>query len=176
MIPDIALRLQSMERALREVVIPALPEGSYLAREQAHLVVAYIRLLSRQHPYALHYEMAELHEFAQLLRDLVKSAADGCDRTGAALDEAKRLLERIQPLLNVHVPFQQTVVEAVRAADALVRAAEAGGSATRRDATMRLVLAQSAREIERARAWNAAAGLDREASRLPSLETILSTR
>ena len=49
MVPDFALRIQSMIRSLREVVLPALPNDQLLAIDQANILVGYLRIMAEQH-------------------------------------------------------------------------------------------------------------------------------
>jgi hypothetical protein len=60
-------------------------------------------------------------------------------------------------------------------ADGLVRAAEADGSPAFQSAVSRLVMAQSASEIARARSWNSAAGLDQEKESIVEISELLGT-
>ena len=53
MLPDIDLRLTNTIKALSDVVLPALPTGEALAREQAQLAIAHLGLVQQQWKAAL---------------------------------------------------------------------------------------------------------------------------
>ena len=46
--PDIDLRLQSMLKALTDVIVPALPAQERMAREQAGLLIGHLQIISEQ--------------------------------------------------------------------------------------------------------------------------------
>jgi hypothetical protein len=167
-----------MERAMTEVVIPALGTEDGMAREQAHLVVAFLRIVAEQHEHAYSFELTELREFSLLLRGLIGAARGGeITQRCAALGRAALL--QAEPTAALVLPDQRELASLVRRlrmeADALVRAAEADGEPAFRDAASRLVMAQSAQEIARGRSWNAAAGFDQDRASIVPISDLLDT-
>lgn len=172
MVPDIALRLQSMTRAMTEVVIPGIDPSQKLALEQAHLVVAYLALLSDQHDKAYQYEMAELRDARSLLEQLLACArGDARARTALAESESTAMLS---------IPSQARLADLVRAvkgaADALVHAAYEEGKSDVLATVTSAVMDHAQRQIARERVWARKAGFEVEPEKLPGFDEVLLGR
>jgi len=170
MVPDIALRLQSMTRAMTEVVIPGIDPSQKLALEQAHLVVAYLALLSDQHDKTYQYEMAELRDARGLLERLV-ACTRGDARASAALAES-------QSAAALSIPSQTRLADLVRAvkgaADALVHAAYEQGKPDVLANVASIVMDHAQRQIARERVWARKAGFEVEPEKLPGLDEVIA--
>lgn len=176
MIPGHALRIQTMLRSMLEEIVPAIDPGAQLARDQAQILVANLRLLADQADRTYEYEMAELREYAALLQALV-AAASGGEATAVARAEALAALQAIAPLAALPIPSYAELSRHVRrakaAADGLVEAANVDGAPASRVATSAAVLAQAAAQNRRERVWFKAAGLDAAPATLPTLDEVL---
>jgi hypothetical protein len=177
MVPDLAQRLQSMTRALNEVVIPAIDPSQKLALEQAHLVVAYLGLLSDQHDKVYEYELADLREARSLVVRLLASTRD-VEHIDLVRRSAEHWLRESEWIGSLDIPSQARVVALAReikgAADALVRALYEDGGAETRKAVAEAVMDQAGRQIRRDRVWARRAGFEIESDELPELEEVLS--
>ena len=69
MTPDIDVRLQSVIKAIEQVILPALDPHNPLAREQAALAIGHLHMIRGQLPYMADY-------MAICLADIVKLGGD----------------------------------------------------------------------------------------------------
>lgn len=81
------LQIQSMIKALTDVVLPAIDPGNKLAQEQSRLVVGMLALMARQIPLQFRFDCDELARLLELARELRMQA-----RGGASTDEAQASL------------------------------------------------------------------------------------
>ena len=65
------LQLQSMIKAMTDIVLPAVDADNRLAQEQAHLVIATLQLVANRLPIAYRYDRDELERYVGLSRDLL---------------------------------------------------------------------------------------------------------
>jgi hypothetical protein len=176
MIPSHALRLQTMLRSMLEVLIPALDPGSQLARDQAQILVANLRLMADQADRTYEYEMVELREYAALLRRLL-THAEGGEATRAQRASGLALLREIEEVAALPIPAHAELSAHVRrakaGADALLAASHADGEAEFRADAIEAVLAQAATQNVRERVWFKAAALDADPASLPTLDEVL---
>ena len=176
MIPSHALRLQTMLRSMLEVLIPALDPNSQLARDQAQILVANLRLMSDQADRTYEYEMVELREYAALLRRLLTQAKGGV-ATKAEQASGHALLRQIEEVVALPIPTHAQLSADVKrtkaAADALLAASQADGDAEFRADAVEAVLAQAATQNLRERVWFKAAALDADPGALPTLDEVL---
>ena len=119
MIPNHLLRLQTMLRSMVEVIIPALDPDSQLARDQAQILVANLRLLSEQADHSYEYEMVELREYAALLARLIGSESAGT-ATMALQAACQSLLRDVEPIAVLPIPRHADLAAHVRALKAAV--------------------------------------------------------
>jgi len=175
MAPDIGLRIQSILRSIREVIIPALPQTERLAADQAQLIIGNLLIIIDQHELIFHYALTELAEFSGLLRDLSHEIGDdsGEDDNG----QNDMLLARAQSLLELHLPAYREIDDLVRATrgatDRLIRATAEHNDSVVQRRLAKLLMDQSARQIERERAWTAASGFDPDRNSIPPLAHLL---
>src|SRR5579862_1729198 len=171
MVPGFALRIQSMIRAMREVVIPAIPKDQRLALDQANILVGNLRIIAEQHDWIVQYELTELREYAALLADLIAAASEGA---AEAIAEGRAVLAQAEPVAATAMPTQQDLTMLVRdlkaAADALVQAAHRDGPPEFRRTATDLVMRQAEAQILRERRWLRAAGFELDPASLPSLD------
>ena len=165
MIPSIELRLDSMRRALTEVIMPAIDPTNSLAVEQAGLMAAHIGMLLTQWNKADSYAQMCLADLSAMTRDL---APDGGPLTQAA---AAALRSARQPSAAfAEIRYKK----AAAAVDELVRAAAIDAEEDFRKQLHRDVIAFSGRQASRDRAWFAASGFDVDASALPQVDVLLA--
>jgi hypothetical protein len=143
--PSIDLRIRSMQRALTEVVIPALDPGDALAQEQARLVLGHLHALSTQHRHASRVEARESAALRELAREL-SAAADGGPRTRAAAAAIATLLSNSD---------DDALADAL---DALILASGDDGHAAFRSAVTRATLTHAKAAATRGMRYFAAMG------------------
>ena len=149
--PDFDLRLRAMQKALSQVVIPALDTSNRQAQEQAQLVLGSLEVVRQQVDHAQWYEAADLVSLCNLAESL--STVPALD-VGAAIPAARRhALERVSR-------WDVTLTQ-LRAASAALREAIGGliESVYGHDAqstvlaVTRLVMAHAKEQIGRERAY-----------------------
>ena len=177
MIPTHALRLQSMLRSMIEVVVPAIGAEQQLARDQAAIIVANIRLLMGQHDKVYHFLLCELREYRDLVRALqtVASAADSA--TKPVPEPAAVVAPWVDDLLSMTLPAQRDLADTVtrlkQQADQLLEALLALGDPGAREQASALVLEQSGKQIERERSWVRSSGFDADVASVPAIDILL---
>jgi hypothetical protein len=173
---DIDLRLTSMQRALTDVIIPALANSHGMAVEQAHFLLFHLQLMAIQFDDDYRFHLLELREIARLTQALLDGPSpESAD--SSAIRESRELLSRAEPLLTVAVPSRAKLAELTRqlkvAADGLLRRDLDSADLDTRKRITALALDYSKRRVVRERVWVRDAGFDLELAGLPSLEEIL---
>ena len=170
------LQIQAALKAMREVIIPALDPDSKMAQEQALLVVGMLNLLAQTLPLAYRYDRDELSRWlrvAQTLQDegrrfedrpvvfealseSAKSAADVLDRARAGPEELESAVADMRARIGeaVTAVFALTPEPAQRAACAHL-------------------LAASAEQLVRERAWVLCQGWESSPQTLPDIESLI---
>ena len=154
MVPDIALRIQTMLRSMSDTVIPSIPEQESVSREQAYLVMAHLRVIADQIDRGFQFQLAELKDFVTL--NLVLSAkATGGVASEACARAAKLCADRARPLTELEVPSQSEIdaliLELRQTADDLVKASIADGTQAFRDYVSAAVTDHAKRQLTRER-------------------------
>lgn len=176
MVPDIALRIQTMLRSMSDTVIPSIPEQESVSREQAYLVMAHLRVIADQIDRGFQFQLAELKDFVTL--NLVLSAkATGGVASEACARAAKLCADRARPLTELEVPSQSEIdaliLELRQTADDLVKASIADGTQAFRDYVSAAVTDHAKRQLTRERILSRKTGFDADADRLPDAESVL---
>ena len=176
MTPSIEIRLQTMVKAMAEIILPAIGPGNDLAREQGQLMIAQLGLIAKQWDKALAYDSICLRELIGLAHTLCKEATGG-PQTTAAASALSELLQRHAP--GDVLPTTQAKINEVRTTlaagiDKLVRATEIDSSAAFHEASAKAILDHGALQSWRDRVWFAAAGMDPERASLPSVDVMLA--
>ena len=176
MTPSIELRLQTMIKAMAEIILPAIGPGNDLAREQGQLMIAHLGLIARQWDKALAYDSLCLREMICLARKLCEDAAGGPQTTVAAT--------ALSALLQGHasggeLPTTLAKIKEVRVAlaagvDQVVRATEVDSTPTFHAASTKTIMDYAALQAWRDRVWFADAGMDPERADLPSIDEMLA--
>jgi hypothetical protein len=179
MVPDFALRIQSMIRSLREVILPALPNEQMLAIDQANILVGYLRIMAEQHDRVFEYLLVELAEYAELVSALTKNA-QGVESIEGAVVAARSTLAKAAPVLRTSIPRQAELAALVKSlkmsVDELQHAVRRNGTAAIRQASTKQVMEHAERQIMRERVWFRASGFELDAGGLPSIDQVLDAR
>jgi hypothetical protein len=176
MVPDFALRIQSMIRSMQEVILPAIPKERQLALDQANILIGNLRIMAEQQDRVFQYLLVELREYAALVNVLIADA-QGLDVTEAAVARARSAIETALPVTQSKIPRQDALAALVKslkqAADDLLGAANEDGTPVFRKAAGAHVMRQSQAQVIRERVWLRAAGFELEPGALPSLDETL---
>lgn len=166
--PDIDLRLHALEKALTDVIAPALPGHQKLARDQLDLVVGHLRLIAAHWKYALRYELDVLDDTAKLARALAG--------LGLAADLVRALENALAGLDALDRGDPDAVRDARQALGIAVDGAiaEHGTTAPAGPSLRRAVLGYAERRAFRDRVWSAASGLDPNAAELPTIAALFA--
>lgn len=164
--PDLDLRLQSVLKALSDVILPALPADERLAREQTQLVLGHLNIIAQQWKRALNLELMNLALACELASDLANMNIDSA--LGDDLIAALALAAEVDRCDYDAVSQAHRALKAV--IDRLLAPRHSGERLSRE--MLDAVLRYNERRAQRERIWHGVAGLDPDASRLPSLTTL----
>ena len=160
MIPSLDDRLDSVVRALQEVVLPALPPDRALAIEQAHLSLAQLGLIRSQLDEAPAFERREAEAMIGLARGLLDDARGGEATSKAA--EALRSAVTAAALENP-AEVRATTHNVGDAIEHLIDMSLKDGNDSFRASSMERVLASGRTAAMAERRWNQAAGFEAQA-------------
>lgn len=172
------LQIQSILKAMTDVVMPAVDPNNKLAQEQARLIMGTLGLMARQLPLQFRFdcdELARLIGFSQELQKLAQGGqetrAAGAALTaslasaGAVLDRAKASPEEIE----------QAVRELRAATGAVVTNVYRDGERSAQDSVQKAVLAMSKDQLIRDRSLLLTQGWEPDPTLVPDIETLLGS-
>jgi hypothetical protein len=171
MMPSIDLRLQTMAKAMADVILPAIAPENPLALEQAQLLVAQLGMIAKHWRNAAKYEALGLREIAALAERLCAVATGGAE-TRAAVDALGTLLRERKGHSAGAVDEERAAI--ATAIDVLIRASGVDGDEVFKEASSQAILEYSALEAWRGRVWFAGCGMDPERARLPEIDDMLA--
>jgi len=174
-----AVQIQSIIKALTDVVLPAVDPGNKLAQEQSRLVIGLLTLMSKQLPLQFRFdcdELARLIALSQQLRQQARSAA--CLETPLA--GLRPAVASAEAVLDRAKADPDEVLEAVRslraATGALVSAAYQDADAATVDALQQAVLGHAETQLLRDRSWLLMQGWEADPASVPPIEQLLAPR
>ena len=171
MLPSIDLRIRNLMKAMREVVVPAIPAGETLARDQALLVIGHLGMIGDQWRLAAKFENGSLQGLRALGEKLL---VIGCDD---ALPDWRVQLQAALVAADAALPDDLAAIEAATLSlgRAIDRVISGDGSARKMNpAMMDAVLTYGEHQAMRERCWFAANGLDPDKKDLPGFLQMLS--
>jgi hypothetical protein len=158
---DIYQRIRAIERALRDVIIPAIDPQRANAVEQAGYCLRHLNLVATQCQWEYPFVLAELRDFLELTRTLQGIA--GASAPAAVREQASGAEAAAGEFAPLRLPGMTTVRQAVtglrQAADELLKAALDAGPEARSAAGAAVVDMARRREI-REGAWIRGQGYD----------------
>jgi hypothetical protein len=170
--PSINHRLDSMIRAMTEIILPALGSSNGLATEQAGLLLGHLNVLKLQLEYASRYQQAELYDAMGLARALIAEASGGAE-TKAAIARLSATFE--EPRGNYTVRADDKLESINEAIENIIHAMKSDGEPVSRTLTHRLILNHGKATAERDRVWFSAMGFEAAESGLPSFSDMLAS-
>ncbi len=165
MLPNIDLRLANCIKALEEVVIPSLPDGERMAREQALLVIGHLRMIGSQWKHALRFETTSLEAMSALARQIAASdplySSELTDALAASEAIDRRDIDAVE----------EAICRVGAAIDKAILGEE--GTVALSPAAVDAILGYGEKQAFRERAWFKLCGLDPDAGELPDIEEVL---
>ncbi len=166
------LQIQSIIKAMTDVVLPAIDPDNKLAQEQARLVLGSLALIAKQLPLQYRYdcdELARLEAFCQSLQSL---AQGGTETTGALAALALELREAgVQSASPEEI--EQRVRNLRQLSGAVITAVYVDGSSAARKDVRAAVLAMSKEQVLRDRSWVLSQGWEGDPKSIPPIEQLL---
>ena len=165
--PD--LQLQSMIKAMSDIVLPAVDVDNRLAQEQARLVIATLQLVAKRLPIAYRYDRDELERYLALSRDLLA-------QVGASVGEsvASHLEQLVIAGADVFAraraepaELEQSVFALRAAVGDLIQETRAQNDPRCRSAVRKLVLTAAKVELDRERALVVDIGFEADPNDMP---------
>lgn len=172
------LQLQTMIKAMTEVVLPAVGPDNELACEQAQLVLGMLHLLAARLPWQFHYDVDELDRALKLSAAILEHGSGG-PVTRSALETLEASAARGRSVLAgaqaSPEDLENAILELRQQTADLLTALGTDGERDCRKTLGRAVVDASREQIERERAWFAPQGWDTESDAPAPLETLLAT-
>lgn len=174
--PDI--QIQSVLKALTDVILPALDPANPLAQEQARLCIGHLGLLAATLPLQYRYDCDELQRLLALTRRLeeLPEAAVFAPRATAALAGPARRAADVAERARAEPAELQEAVRALRAAASqLVQEAyEHDPSGRKTEEIRREVMAATREQLTRERSWLLPQGWESDPQAVPALGTLMA--
>ena len=172
------IQLDSMIKAMTEVVLPAVDPNNQLAREQAQLVLGMLHLMAARLPWQFHFDIDALDRAVNLSSFILENS-DGGSATQHALKDLKQASEGASGVLaRASVSpdkLEETLLELRAKTSSVVDALWTDGEIDCRDSIARAVLDAAREQTTRERAWFAPQGWDNPAEAPLPLEGLLKT-
>ncbi|MCB1667514.1 MAG: hypothetical protein R3E73_06010 [Porticoccaceae bacterium] len=166
--PSFDLRLQTMMKAMTEVVLPAVDPDNSAAVEQANLVIGSLNLLTEQVEYAHWFAVADIYSHVELLNQLIDLSGLELEvEQKQAVNEARKTAER----WNVTLTEVESCGQQVRdfASELIEKIASLQDKALL-EKTTEIVLQHSLPQVSRERAFVAKTNFDVNPDTLMSLK------
>ena len=156
--PSFDLRIHTMIKAMKEVVIPAITPGNSAALEQAGLVAASLNLIAEQIDFSHWYEVSDMRLMARMivnLTDLLPPDATAKARALASNSHSIAAQEGVtlSELREMTIQLRDVACELIE----IIGWSGDAGAVRQRD---HIVLMLSEQQIERERAFVARTGFD----------------
>lgn len=171
-----ALALQSVIKAMTDVVLPAVDPHNKLAQEQSRLVIGVLGLLATRLPLLYRYECDELSRFL-ILADTLHSQAVGIPGTQDALVSLTAVLGAGKDVLDraraEPAELETANFELREKIGALVSVVYSKASDAQRTTIGATVTAHAKQQLLRERAWHVTQGWESDPAALPAIESLL---
>ena len=171
-----ALALQSVIKAMTDVVLPAVDPHNKLVQEQSRLVIGVLGVLAARLPLLYRYECDELSRFLALAATLHEQAANIADAqqallsltavVGAGQDVLKRARAEPQELEIANFQLREKI-------GALVSVVYGKATAAQRTKSGATITAHAKQQLLRERAWHVTQGWESDPAALPAIESLL---
>jgi hypothetical protein len=171
------LQIQTIIKAMREDIIPALDQTNQLAMQSAHLTIGTLALIAQHLPLEYRYdcdELARLIDCAKSLGAYLK--AEGAT-AAAELDEAGRVGSDVLSRARAEPGEIVDAVRRLRAASAkAVTMVYEAGSEAAQAAVKKTVLSMSKQQLLRDRSWLLMQGWEPDPKSIPGTAELLTSK
>jgi hypothetical protein len=171
-----ALQIQTLIKAMTDVVLPAVDPHNKLAQEQARLAIGMLSLLGTRLPLLYRYECDELTR-SLALADTLRAQTSDLAAAAQALDDLAGVVDGGRDVL-ARARAEPSELEAANFAlrekiGALITLAYGATDEARRTELGATVTAHAQEQLLRERAWFASQCWEGSPDALPALETLL---
>jgi hypothetical protein len=173
--PDI--QIQSILKAMTDVVLPALDPNNQIAQEQARLCMGLLNVMAQQLPLQFRFDCDELTRLVALAKQMqpLPELARVSDATRQKLAEQTLQADNVLARAKAEPAEVLNAVRSLRAlTGAVVQEACAQGDGSATAELERAVFDMSRQQLQRDRVWLLAQGWEPDAKALPALETLLA--
>lgn len=171
------IQIQSVIKALSDVVLPAIDPGNKLAMEQGKLAIGLLALLAQQLPVQFQFDCDELQRLIAISRELGVQAQGGAGTQAAvaALSAATLAAGRALEGARSSPADIEAQVRALRVATgALITEVHRDGDAACRPQIQQTVLAMSKEQLLRERSMLLMQGWEPDPKTIPPLAELLA--
>jgi hypothetical protein len=165
MVPHISLQLQVVQKALSEVVAPAVDSCHKVAQEQLGLSIATLHMVMDRLPYSRKLVRKEL-AIAITMANAVAASAPS-----SGLSSAIAIAEQV--LNDVDAENSDIAAQKEELMGKLANLVDTLDDAESRTRISRIIIRESKAQADLYRRWCAASGFDHDPSKLPELEEVL---
>lgn len=170
------IQIQSVIKALSDVVLPAIDPNNKLAIEQGKLSIGLLALLAQQLPVQFQFDCDELGRLITTARELASQAAGGTSTQAArsALHDATRTADKVLEAAKASPADIEAEVRAMRVATgALITELHRDGDADSQQQVRKTVLAMSKEQLLRDRSMLLMQGWEPDPKAIPPLSELL---
>ena len=171
-----ALQIQTVIKAMTDVILPAVAADNKLAQEQAKLVIGTLHLIAQRQPLMFRYDRDELSRFLALAETL-QSRATGLPGAATALhalttatDIGEDMLDRARAEPGELEAANFDLREKI---GALIKAVYAEADAASLKPIGAIVTAHAKEQLLRERSWLIAQGWEADPMSVPAIETLI---
>ena len=173
------LQLQTMIKAMTDVVMPAIDPENDLAIEQAQLILGMMHLMVVRLPRQFEFDVNELERAVDLSLVILKEGKGG-PNTQTALASLQQSEAQGRAILSAAKASPENIEQAIldlrSRTSALIDALSSDGESACQTTISRAVLESSQEQIALERAWFAPQGWDTKEDAPESLEKLLPKR
>jgi len=163
------IQIQSMIKAMIDVVLPAVDPEHKMAQEQARLIIGTLQLVAKRLPIAYRYDRDELERYVALSQALMDQV--GATLAGPTMTTLEKLAAQGGDVLEraraEPAELEKAVFDLRATVGDLVHEARSKGTPEARTAVTRLVLTAAKTEIDRERALVVDMGFEMDPEHMP---------
>lgn len=171
-----ALQIQTVIKAMTDVVLPAIDPDNKLAQEQARLVIGMLNLVAQRQPLMYRYDRDELSRFLALA-DTLRSQARDLPQAMDALRALERCVEAGADVLEraraEPSELERANFDLREKIGALITAIYTGADTASLKHVSATVTAHAREQLLRERSWLIAQGWEADPKSLPAIETLI---
>ncbi len=171
-----ALQIQTVIKAMSDVVLPAVDPNNKLAQEQARLVIGMLNLVAQRLPLTYRYDRDELARFL-VLADQLKNEASALPGTAEALAHLNAITDVGADVLDragaEPGELERTNVALRERIGSLITALYAENGTAKLKHVSTIVTAHAKEQLLRERAWLIGQGWEADPASIPAIETLI---